>query len=1052
MSKYFSGFTEIYEMGVMRMKKEFLASIISNRKVVLFSLFMIILLGIHSYNAIPKQEYPDVNAPAAMITIVYPGASTEDMEEQVAKKVEEKLLELKWYKYSNSFSQNSGAAIILVLDLEANQYEIDKSWEELRRKLDALKPELPDGVLDIDINTNLVDTAGMMIGVSGENYSYEELVDYGEAFKDQLINIDGVQKFEIVGEQETEVRVTVDHQELNRYPFSLDDIVRVLQMQNLSVPLGALENKNMDMNVRSCKGLVSIEDIEKMVLDVSSESGSIVRLKDVASVTKTVGDSNYMIKHNGRNGILLVGYFKESQNVVDVGENVRDVLDRVKANMPEDLEISELTFEPEEVDKSITDFTMSLLQGIVIVIAVVIAGMGLRNAMVVSFAIPLSILITFSAMYLNGLKLQLYSLAGLVMALGMLVDNAIVVSDSIQLHIDSGVDKLRACVEGTKEVAIPVLSSTLTTVAAFGTFLFMPRATQQILGAMTKAIIFALTASYGVALLVTPVMAYLFFEKTKQRVIKQSKVKGSFNTVLTWALRHQWKTVAIAVVVFMAIMTLAQLLPVEFYPTSFKSMIYIDVKTEYASDISKTEDIVVAISQVLDEQPEITDHLAAIGGGLPKFDMSIMPQGNSRDVAQFMVKLDLEAGRRFKTNEEMVNYLQKELEPIAAGASILVKELEIAAVGSPVQARVITDDEQKLKEASKMVKDLLYNIEGTTHVVDDMESNQYEFIVDTDLLDSSTKGIMHYDIQNQLNIALMGRKATTVKMNSEEYDVVVKSNLETQKDIEQMQIKSSFMGHKVPLKNMANVNLIPQVSTIYHYDGQKAVSIGCDVLPGYNAIAVQTEWEEKIKELDLQGVLIKFEGEKQNASDEMGNIGVAAIGAAFIIYMILMVQFNSLLQPVIITLSVPFALVGSILGLFVLRQPLSFFGSMGIVSLIGVVVNNAIILIDYINHERAKGKTIEEACKSSVNQRFRPVMLSSTTTVLGLIPLALNDNDLFTPMAVAFMGGLLVSTVLTLVVVPVMYSLLNRLNSKVIARIKAIGDKRKKWSMETESA
>lgn len=996
---------------------------IKNKTVTIVFMIMIIIFGAYSYYTIPKQEYPEFPAPAAMITVIYPGASAEEVEILVTQKLEEKLTELRNYDYSSSSSLNSAAAIMLILDMDLSESEVNQTWNDLYRMVEDIKEELPAGVAEIDINTNLVETSGILIGLSGGQYSYEQLVSYGERLRDNLMKLGGMKKFDIIGEQKKEVKIEVDLKKLDLYNLSVGHITNILSAQNIQMPSGNIQDENMKFYVNQ-EGLYrSLDEIGDTIIDIR-EDKTIVRLKDVAKVYMGLKDTNYRIRNNGENGIILVGYFKGDLNVVTAGKEVREVLENFKKELPEDIRIDEIVYQPDEVAKSVNNFTSNLIEGIIIVIAVIMIGMGIRNATTVSFAIPLSMLITFITMGLMGIKIHMITITGLIMALGMLVDNAIVVSDSIQNKIDEDMDQLTACIEGTKEVAIPVLSSTLTTIAAFSPLLFLPATTGSFIGGIPQMIIISLTASYGIAIFVTPLLAFLFFRKSKNKK-KAGKIKDVFERLLTLGLRYKGRTILFSMVILVLSIALGSILPQEIFPPSDKDMIYIDIKTEYLSNIDKTDSLVKEVEAVLKEQPEITTYTSAIGGGLPKFDLSIRPQSNSPDAAQVVIRVDLKKGERFKTNGDLVRHLQQIYDERIVGADVIVKELEVqGGLGAPIQIRIKGNEMEDIFAAKEEIKEVLKNIDGTINVRDDLPQLDYQFNIKIDSNRALTYGLTKYDIQNEVNIALMGRSASVFRENNKEYDIRVKGNISKLEELKNMKIKSSLTGLQILLKDVADITFIPVIVQVNRYEGERAVAVQGDVLPGYNAIDVQTILEERIKDMDLTGVTIVPEGEKADLEGDMGNIGIAALFAVFMLFIILMIQFNSVMQPGIILAAVPLSLIGSMLALVMFMQPLSLFSMLGVVSLIGVAINNAIILIDYINSQRKEGIPIDEACAKAVNARFRPVVLSTTTTVFGLLPLAFFGNDLFRPMAVAFMGGLMVSTLLTLVIVPVLYSLI----------------------------
>jgi len=1001
------------------MKKGIIYAAVKYKKITLFIVAFLMVLGIYSYYLLPRQEYPNITPPIALITTVYPGASPIDVERLVTSKIEEEIKELGGYDYSDSTSKNSYSVVVLRLEKSA---DIDKSWTELRRKMEDLQAELPDGCGSIYINTDLVDTAGMMISMSGDSYSYEQLASYAEELKDELGNVSGVSRFDIVGKQEKDVKVEVDAYKLNYLGLSMGDLGNIIVAQNTKIPPGQVNDGSTKIDISIPAAYSSLSDIENTIIGVSKENGSTARLKDIAEVSMDLEESNYKIKQNGKNAVLLTGYFKDNLNVVLVGEDVDKIIDSFKSRLPKDITFDKVLFQPEDIGKSINDFVLNLLEGVLFVVAVVFIGMGMRNAVIVSTAIPVSMISTFIVMRFADIKLHQISIVALIIALGMLVDNAIVVSDAIQVRLDSGQEKMGACVDGVKEVAIPIFTSTLTTVGAFIPLLMLPSVSGEYVKSVPQIVIISLSLSYLVALFVTPTMAYIFFKPGygKDRAFK---IKGFFDKLLQLGMRKKSAAIALSLLAFAMTIVVALTLGLQFFPKADKNIVYVDVRTEQNSDIEKTEQLMEEVGGILQQQKEVTSLTAAIGDGLPKFYNAMSVYTKSQDFGQYMVRLDLKKGGRFRNNTQFVSYVQKLLNDNISGGVITVKELEQGdPVGSPVTVRIAGRDIERLGEVAEEIRKELSDIDGTMNIEDDFSDRVYKFNIDTNGDKASMYGISNYDLQNEMNILLQGRTVSVFRKDGNEYDIVLKGNIKSKEDLENFRIKSTASGNKILLKELADVGLTSELPGIRKHDGELCVTVYSDVQSGYSAVNIEETLKKEIKKLDLEDVKIVYSGEKSKINQYFGELGNSSIFAVFVIFAILMVQFNSFLQPLVIMLTIPLSVIGSVMGLFIFRQPLSFTALLGMVSLLGVVVNNAIILVDYINAERKRGKTIEAACKDAVNMRFRPIMLTTTTTVIGLIPLVMSGSQLFTPMSISLMFGLMLSTLLTLVIIPVVYS------------------------------
>ena len=1002
------------------MKKGIIFLAIKEKKVTLFTIIVLTLLGLFNYFVIPKQEAPKLEYPAAIITAIYPGTSPEDMEKLVTSKIEDSIAEMDVYNYSKSFSQYGISNVILELDYGV---DLDKAWDELREKMDDVKKDLPDGCEIIQIDTDTMETAGVILSISGNKYTYEELEYYAEDAEEELEAINALSQIKIIGKQKEEIRVEINTEKLNYYNLSLADISNIIKLHNTEVPSGDISYDNTKINVKTDGTYKSIKDIQNTIISVSSDTGEVLRLNDIAKVYYSLEDTSHKIKHNNNKAILLAGYFKEGKNIVNVGKDVEDKIEEIKSQIPKDIQFDTVLFQPYDVNRSVKNFIRNLLLGMVLVIAVSFLSMGIKNSVIVSVTIPLTVLITFSAMRIFGIEFHQMSITALVIALGMLVDNAIVVIDSIQAWLNRGVDKLEACISGTREVAMPVLTSTLTTVAAFIPLVFINSAVGEYIISIPIIIIVSLTLSYLVAILVTPTMSYIFLSAAKSNE-HISPVRMMFQNMLDIALKNRMKTVLIALSIALFVMFLASRLGLQFFPMADRNMVYIDILCEQNANISKTEIIADEVGSILSIQPEVISYTASIGDGLPKFWDAMWPGTKSLDSAQILVKLDLKKGNRFKLNSEFTDYIQGIFDKNITLGTATIKELEQGEpVGAPITVRVSGDDMKELGRTGVVIKDMLKVIEGTINVRDDYLNDIYEFNVEIDTHTAGSLGITTFDTQNEVSIALQGRKASVFRKDGKEYNIIVKSNINSKEKLENLAVKSTFTGNKVLLKQIAKVSLKALIPQIQKYNKDYNVTVMSDVKSGYNSVKIQNLLREKIKDIDFNDVKITFYGEQENINNSFGDVGIMAIFSVLAIFIVLLLQFKSFFQPFIVLLVIPMSSIGAILGLYISKQPLSFTGLLGIVSLFGVVINNAIVLIDCINRERQEGKSIYSSCKTAVGKRFRPIMLTTTTTVLGLVPLMILGSDLFTPMAITMVSGLLVSTVLTLILIPVIYSI-----------------------------
>jgi len=1005
------------------MKNKLLSTPIRQSRITLFLTLFVAIIGVYFYIKLPKQENPDIAVPVAMITTYYPGASLTDIETLITKSIEGAVTEVPDYEKSDSYSFTGVSIVVVTL---TNKADVEKSWQELRRIIADVDTKLPKDAYKPYINTKLIETAGMIISFSGDQYDYEQLASYAEVFQKELSGVDGVTRFSLIGKIPQEIQIKVDMEKLEKYPISIEEIAEVIKTQNVSFPIGSIKTTNGAINVNISKPYGIIEDIENTIIYSSPESGSSIRLKDLASVALlSSDDARYKTKQNGRNAVLLAGFFKSDENIIPIGKEVRKRIEKIKHDFPHDLIIDEISFEPESIDASISNFMSNLWQGVFFVLVVVFIALGFRNAAIVAFAVPMSILLSFIAMWVFNLKVHQISTTALIIALGLLVDNAIVVVEAVQEHLNAGKDKITAAYLGAKETAMPILSATLTTIAAFSPLLFLPGASGDLLGAIPRIVIISLIASYFVAMLVIPSLTVLFGRKAKEKKLRKNPVRQFFANLLHLSLQHRKATIAISVVVLVLAFWSVRLLKEEYFPPADKQSLYIDVNGE-SFRLEDTEKTIVKMEELLNQQEEVVAITSSIGTPLPRFYQLMEVNVSSPQYAQIKVDFDMEQSTSFTNKKELAAHLQDILERSIVGASIQVRLLSISGTGGgSVKIHLAGSNIERNIAVAKELQDAIRKLPEAYKVGTTASNSSYEYNAAINFDMASSLGLNQYDIQKQMHLTLMGSEITKYRKSGNEFPVKLSGDIETIEELQNVGIKSSINEQKIMLKQIADVDLVKKFPLVRHLNKQRNVTVFCDPREGYSAAELADKIEyELLPSIQTAGVDISFDGERESAEKDSGNLNYAALASIFLVYIILMVQFNSFVQPFVILLTLPLSFIGAIAGLLVTGQPFSFTALLGIASLIGIVVNDAILLLEFIHRARVEGMSIVAAAKQSSSQRFVPIMTTSATTIMALIPLSLSGNELFAPLAVSLMFGLLIATVLTLVIIPVLYTLL----------------------------
>lgn len=1014
------------------MKYKVIKAIIEKKLLVLSLVMMVVVGGIASYLTIPKQHFPEVVLPVATVSVVYPGASAEDMEELVTKKLEAVIQETEGFDSCTTTTMNSVSAAMVSLNLDMSQEAADASFDDLRRRVEELKANLPSGVTAVAVDTDVMDTAGLILAVTGDGVTGDELGQRADRLKDQLKLLPGVRKVNVYGKQNSEVAIHVDSRRLNALDVSLAELSQIIGAQNSIIPTGTIDVGNSVITVNSSGKFENLDEIKNIVVG-QTDTNTLIRLSDIADIQIQEPEDSAHFSYNKKNTDLIVLYFNSGINVVDFGDSIRQCVDEYESTLPDTIQVNEVYFQPDVVDDAIGGFVKNLLEAILLVLIVVMVGMNFRNGLVVSVAIPLAILINFIVMKIMGTEIQFISLAALIIVLGMLVDNAIVVSDSIQTKLDEGIERKEAAIQGTADVVVPVFISMLTTVSAFASLLALSGAYRQLAFTLPVVIITCLVASFAVSVFVTPLLSYFFLKPAQAKTDGSQKLVLLYDKLFERAFRHKGRTIA-AALIFMVVCALSlAVIDMQVIPKAFKDVVTIEITGDNENDLKKTEEMVAAIEAILDEQPETRYYLSGIGTGIPRYDYSVLPKSTGNNIGDIFLCVDLAEGKRFKETYEMVEFLQGELDSRISGGTILVDELGImAGTTKPVEMKLYSENLDDLNEAAEIVGSLMRQIEGTKNIVTSQEVSTYNYYINMDTRKLNGLGLMKGEVQNELSIALMGREVSIYRENGKEYPVVLDSDLAHQNELNNYRVKSSASGNKYALLQFADVELQSEVSSIKRLDGRRGRTVGCYCVSGYSDITIQMELEKLISNTEFpESVTFEQSGMKHDFVKVLGSIAGVAVLSILIIFLILMFQFNSIRIPMLVFVSVPFSIMAGIAGLFVSGERLTFFALLGCVSLLGCVLANAIVLVEFINQERASGVILEEACRSAGRKRFRPILMSTMTTVLGLIPLGFGGDALFIPMARLMMGGLAVAMVINLILVPIIYYMIEaRIESK----------------------
>lgn len=992
---------------------------IKSRKVTFSLALFVVLLGLFSYYFMPRQEIPELSSPAVQIVTVYTGASAKTVEEQITKKVEDEIASLDGVEWIQSSSQDNVSIVIAMLNYKV---DYEKQWDKLRVQLDDLHKNMPEGVGTFGIDTDMVSTNGIIISFSSDKYDSSRLKGFAEDFKNRLLDVKGIKKIDIVGEKKNRVEIDIDFAKLNALGVGIDDVYNLLKAQNVVIPPGEIKTNSGKINVNIPKTFERLEDFKNTIISVSSKTGVITKLSDIAKVRFNQKTQDKYFLKDKNSAIMLNAQFDTGINVVLIGDEVENVIENLKKYYPADVEINEMVFLPRDVDKSINSFIINLLQGIALVIFVIFIGMGFRNAIVVSLSIPLSIAITFVSMKYIGIQLHQVSIAALIIALGMIVDNSIVISDAVQVKINQGMSMKDSAYEGAKEQFIPVFTSTLTTVAAFSVLTGLPGEAGEFLSTLPVIVIVTLSASFFVAMYIIPTFSSVFLKEYQPKTNIVDKFSLFYNKIFEFNVKNtKLSLVSMIVLVVISIFVFVKYVDINLFPYVDKDIVYIDLQADITGNIEKTQELALETEKILKEFPEIVDTYVSVGGGLPRFYMTQDFMFPSDENAQVFAKFDLSKSKNISSREELRYKIQILLDRKLSKGYASTRLLEIKIPGSSVEIRAYGDDTKSLSRVSRQVYEFLQSHDSTINVQIIEPSYKYQYSIEVDDVAAIRSGITKYDVQLQLNMALNGMSVGDLNNGAEKYDIFLKTNVSNINDIKSFMIKSPITKNKIMLNSIANVSLKQELDSIKRYDRKSLISVKADAIVGVGSSSLQKDVENFVASIDLEDVNIDYGGDVGTMSKYLSGLISASVIAIAMIYIILLVQFNSFIKPFIVMATVLLAMIGIVVALLISSTNFTFTVGLGAASLMGVVVNNGILLIEYIDRAMLEGMSVLEACRDSVNKRMRPILLSSITTIFGLIPLVLAKSSFFTPMAIALMGGLIVATFTTITIIPTIF-------------------------------
>ncbi len=982
----------------------------------------VLVYGVWAFRALPRAEDPEFDVGVLQVLTLYPGVISSQIETLVTRPIEDAIEELDGIETIESTS--AGGVSLVDIRLE-NEAVPDEVLSEVKEKVAEIRDQLPEGVEEPEVyGYNTAEVPVTIVSLLGPP-DYTLLHFWAEKIRDELRTIPAVARVEIEGLPERQIQVNVDNQRLSQYRVPLSAVIEKLRLENAAVAGGKLDVGARRYLLRNPNEYRSLQDIGDTV--IGSFEGSVVFLEDAAEITDGFEDHRYLVRTNRRTAALLTVVKRERTNTVVVGGRVRARVAEIAATLPPELALRIVSDRGLDVAGFLGNLRNNALAAAVVVVALVTLFLGIRQALVVSVAIPLSVLLAFIGMRALSIELNQVSIFGLVLALGMLVDCGLVVVENIERQRDEGLPLYQAVVRGVGEVRLPVLSSTLTTIAAFVPLLFMTGDIGKFVYALPVTLIFSLTGSLLVAVTVIPLLSYTLWRTFPSRRApgrQGTAILAAYTEVAKTTLRNRAVTLALAVAAFaLAVMAIPRL-GLEFFPRAEKAIFLVNVRLPRESNLDATQRLTAQVEELLEGEQGVRDFTAHVGKSGPRVYYTQKPETESPHYAQVLVNLEEGLGIGA---EEYVERFEKRLAQIA-GASVQAEILEQGPrSGAAIQIRVVGDDLETLARLALEIRRRVGGIPGLVDLRDTLGEKSPQLMIDLDKEKAGLLGVDTFAFSRTVYAALNGEVATRYRQAGEEVPVVVRLDPRTIREVSDLGslYVPSGSGGVVPFAEVAEAHEQLDFATIHRRNGKRMVRIDGGVR-GRLPNDVLADIRRPLADLSLpEGYSVTLGGENEEILEAFGALGRALVLALLLIYCILALQFNSFIQPLVILFTVPFGIIGAVVGLFVSGNPFGFMAFLGIVSLTGIIINDSIVLTDYVNYlQRQRGKGLNEALLEAGRVRFRPVVLTSITTIAGMTPLAIWGGSLWSPLASAVIFGLMGATVLILVVLPVIYSTL----------------------------
>ena len=993
----------------------------------LVAFLCLVAMGIYAFISIPREEDPSFRISGFDIAAIMPGADPKDLERLVAKPLEDRLSELDDVRQLETVIAD-GVSFTIV-EFEAYT-DANKKYDEVLREVNALRPNLPAELRQISIrkfSPGLVNIVQYAL-VSTEA-PYRELEDHARALKDVLKGVPGIRTSESWAYPPRELRIEVNMERLADLKLNAARVIQALDSENANIPAGIIDVGSRSFTVKSTGSYENLEQVRDTV--VSSEGGRIVRVRDVAEVRWAEGQWGHVGRYNGQRAVFVTANMKEGQNILQVRKALGDAVARFESGLPKRVKL-ELGFDQSRnvesrLNRLYIDFSIAIA-----LVLITLLPLGLHAAGIVMISIPLSLAFGIAVLHFLGYSLNQLSIAGFVVALGLLVDDSIVAVENIARHLRLGYDRTRAAILGTRQIFLAIVGCTATLIFAFLPLMALPGTAGKFIRVLPTAVVATVVGSLLIALFIIPFLASRMLRdedvghsnRLLQRIM--DAIHRYYRPALHYCLARPKATVAAAIGGSLLLsFLLVPVLGSSLFPKADTPQFLVQVDTPTGTSLAETDRALRFVEAELDKLPGVQSVFTNLGRGNPQIYYNHIQRNESAGYGEIFVTLDSYNTRK---TPELLDGLRSRLDQYP-GARISVKEfINGPPVSAPIAVRIVGPDLQVLDQLAREVESLIEKTPGTRDVRNPLKFPRTNIALQADTQKAALLGVPAVEIDRAARLAISGLPAGTFKDDDgEQYPIVVRTPLDRRADYEALESARamSVTGELVPLEQVASVELEPAPVLISRYLRERAVTVNAEVSRGENIAKVTDDVVRQLDKLEWpRGYRYVLGGDAEAGADAFGGIGTAIIVAIFGIFAILVLEFGSFRSTLIVLTVVPLGVFGGMLMLLITNNDISFTAAIGFIALIGIEIKNSILLVDFTNQLREEGVPLDEAIEQAGEIRFLPILLTSATAIGGLLPLAVQNIGLYSPMAWVIIGGLITSTLLARLVTPVMYKLI----------------------------